>query len=103
MAFLRQINASKLLEGDPQKQIESIVAQLNEWARQLSNEDITKVQRNDAGLLSIVTGKLSYENGYGSLYYDSSETRRGIIGVDPDGEFNIHVSKEGSDVVSLFT
>lgn len=78
MAFLPDIN-SGALAGDTQAQIDAIVKQVNEWARLLSNEAITTVQR------------------------DTSGTARIIIGIAPDGEIDIGISKEGVDITTLYT
>lgn len=58
--------------------MESIVRQLNEWGRLLSNEKRTEV------------------------YKDNSGTNRIIIGVLPDGDTGIVISKEGIDVLTVF-
>ena len=44
-------------------------------------------------------GKLPYSGGYGSLHYDATDARI-LIGIDPDGSMNIHISKPGEDVVT---
>jgi hypothetical protein len=43
------INVGALAGEDPQKQIESIVAQANENFRMIANEDRTKITKDDAG------------------------------------------------------
>lgn len=53
--------------------------QLNEWGRLLSNEKRTEV------------------------YKDNSGTNRIIIGVLPDGDTGIVISKEGIDVLTVFS
>lgn len=102
MAIIPDVKVSAIQDFDTKEQIESLVRQLNEWARQISNEDITLVKRGDDGKIRLIQGKLPYENGYGSLYYDTTETPRIIIGIDPDGETHIHVSDPGVDVTTLF-
>lgn len=78
MPILQDITVSSINQEDPQKQMESMARQLNEWGRALSNEKRTDV------------------------YKDNSGTNRILIGVLPDGETGIVVSKEGIDVLSLF-
>lgn len=41
---------------DPTQKIESLVKQLNEWGRLLSNEDRTKLTKDDAGVQRILHG-----------------------------------------------
>lgn len=91
------------LNGQPEEQVQSVVRQLNEWSRQISNESITRVQKNDSGNTAIVSGKLPYENGYGTLYYDSDGVPSIVIGVLPDGTMGMVVAKSGVDVLSLFS
>jgi hypothetical protein len=75
--------------------------QINRNFASLDHENTVKTFKQPGGNSSI-QGRLPYEGGYGSLYYDADNVARGIIGIDPDGEFNIHVSKEGNDVIGLF-
>lgn len=78
MPILQDISVSSINKDDPQKQMESMAKQLNDWGRALSNEKRTDV------------------------YKDNSGTNRILIGVLPDGETGIVVSKEGVDVLTLF-
>lgn len=78
MPFLQDISASSLNSDDPQAQIQSVVKQLNQWGRSLSNETRTDV------------------------YKDNSGTNRILIGVLPNGETGIVISNEGTDVLTLF-
>lgn len=73
--------------------------EVNNMVRQLNKEQTTKVFKQ-AGGNAIINGKLPYDGGYGSLYYDDTNIARIIIGIDPDGDMNIHVSKPGEDVVT---
>ena len=66
------------VDGDPDAAIRSVVKQVNEWARTLSNE-----KRAD-------------------VYKDNTGINRIIIGVLPDGDSGIVVSKEGIDVLDVF-
>ena len=77
MPLLDPINIAAL-KGDPDRQIESIVKQLNEWASIISNETRTDVYKDNSGLNRI------------------------LIGVLPDGDTGIVMSEEGIDVLSLF-
>jgi hypothetical protein len=56
MPFLADINSSSLNQDDPQKQIQSIVRQLNEWGREISNENRTKIINDDSGIPRILIG-----------------------------------------------
>lgn len=91
------------LTGSSEEKINSAVQQLNEWARLISNESTTRVQKSDSGNISIITGKLPYEGGYGALYYDPDGIPSIVVGVLPDGTMGMVVAKEGVDVLSLFT
>lgn len=79
MPFLPDISASSISGDSPDEQIKSIVRQMNEWGRLLSNEKRTEV------------------------YKDNSGVNRIIIGVLPDGDTGIVISKEGIDVLTVFT
>jgi hypothetical protein len=58
--LLSDINAGQLYSDDPQKQMEAIIAQLNEWGRLISNENKTRVMKGDfSGDKSINIGELS--------------------------------------------
>lgn len=74
MANLKDISSSAINADDPQKQTESMVKQLNEWGREISNENITKIFKDDSG------------------------TQRVLLGKGADNFQGIKVSQEGSDV-----
>lgn len=76
--------------------------QVNDMVRQLNREQVTKTFKQPGGN-SQIQGKLPYEGGYGSLYYDADGTPRIIIGIAPDGEIDIGVSIEGEDITSLYS
>lgn len=78
MPILQDVSVSSIHKDDPQKQMESMAKQLNDWGRALSNEKRTDV------------------------YKDNSGTNRILIGVLPDGTTGIVVSVEGVDVTTLF-
>ena len=74
MANLKDISVGTIAGDDPKKQIEGIIKQLNEWGREISNEGITKIYKDDAG------------------------TQRVLLGKGADGFQGVKVSQEGSDV-----
>ncbi len=76
--------------------------ELNNMIRQLNKEQTTKTYKQPGGN-AIVTGKLPYEGGYGSLYYDSDNVPRILIGIAPDGEIDISASKEGFDITQQYS
>lgn len=79
MPYLKDISASSIVSEDPTQQIQSVIKQVNDWGRALSNE-----QRTD-------------------VYKDNSGTNRIIIGVLPDGDTGIVMTREGVDVLSVFS
>lgn len=76
MPLLPDVQLGAIPGDNAEEKLNSLVRQINEWARIISNQQIT------------------------NLYQDTSGTNRILIGIDPDGEMNIHISKEGEDVVS---
>lgn len=79
MANLPDVGSGAILGNDAGKQIESVIRQVNEWGRAISNENRTK------------------------LYQDNSGQNRIIIGLLPDGEHGLVISKEGTDVLDVFS
>lgn len=79
------------------------LALINKNFAELDNESVTKVYRGQNGHNAIVEGKLPYENGFGSLFYDENGVPRMVIGLLPDGTMGMVVSKENVDVLSLFS
>lgn len=79
MPQLSDIHISAINGDDFQAQLQSIVKQLNDWGRAISNESITNV------------------------YHDNSGINRIIIGVLPDNDTAIVMSKEGVDILSAFS
>lgn len=75
---------------------------VNDAIRQLNNEQTVKVFKQASGN-AIITGKLPYDGGYGSLYYDSNGIPHIIIGILPDGTTNIAVSKPGVSILDAFS
>ena len=60
MTFLPDIITNKLQGADPQTQIDSMVKQINEWGREISNENRTKIINDDTGTPRILIG---YQEG----------------------------------------
>lgn len=56
MPLLQEINISAIDKEDVQKQLESIIKQINEWARLISNESRTLVIKDDSGTPRILIG-----------------------------------------------
>lgn len=79
MAMLNDVSSGALPTDNPTKQVESMVRQVNEWARSISNEDRTKI------------------------YRDNSGQNRIILGLLPNGEHGLVISKEGVDVLDVFS
>lgn len=78
MPFLEEIHLSAIPGNNAEQKLESLTRQLNEWARTISNERLTDV------------------------YNDNSGTPRILIGVLPDTETGIVISKDGIDVNTVF-
>lgn len=78
MPLLPDVQLSAIPGDNPEQKLESLVKQINEWARVISNERRTDV------------------------YKDNSGTNRILIGVLPDDETGIVISKEGIDVLTAF-
>jgi len=88
---------------NPGTPLESAIAAFNNNFAQLDQETAVKTFNGASGEPSIITGELPYEGGYGSLYYDTNGIARIIIGVQPDGTIGMTASKEGVDVIGLFS
>lgn len=79
MPLLPDLNFSSINTNDPQKQLESLVKQLNEWGRLISNEDRTKIIKDDSGTERLLQGY--QEDGF------------------DNGNVGIKVSREGESVL----
>jgi hypothetical protein len=77
-------------------------AVINANFAQLDTETVTKTFKQSGGN-AIIQGKLPYTGGYGSLYYDSNNIPRILIGIAPDGTMGMFVSKEGQSVLEAFS
>lgn len=74
---------------------------LNNALRQINHEQVTKTY-NQPGGYAIIEGKLPYDGGYGTMYYDSNNNPVGIIGILPDGTSGIAWAKPGQSVLAAF-
>jgi hypothetical protein len=79
-----------------------MVNQLNTVVQNFNNEQTTKTFKGTGGKNTIVEGKLPYDGGYGSLYYDADGVPRILIGIDPNGDMTLAISKDGQDVLDAF-
>lgn len=75
--------------------------EVNNMIRQINNEQTTKVFKGPIGN-SIITGKLPYEGGYGTLWYSAEGVPTGVAGVLPDGTTGMVWAKSGENVLELF-
>lgn len=57
--------------------------QVNNMIRQLNNEQTTKTFKQPGGN-AVITGKLPYTGGYGTLIYDSVPLPRILLATAPD-------------------
>lgn len=92
MAF-RPLNSKNSYENN--------LSQITDVTRQLNREQTTKAFKQ-AGGNSVITGKLPYDNGAGILVYDPDNYSRIIVGVAPDGEIDIGVSKAGFNITEQY-
>ena len=103
MPLLNDVSLGALRGDEPDKKLDSVVRQVNEWGRTLSNETIASVQKGRDGKIRIVSG-LQTLNDYefvGTLYYDSNDVPRIFIGLAPDDlRPGIWISNDGVDVIS---
>lgn len=104
MPLLPDINTGAISGQPAEDQLKNVQAQLNEWARLLSNEKTTNVQRGTDGEVKIVQGIITIGTTtlVGTLYYDNDGVDRIFIGLAPDdGRPGIWISKEGESVITL--
>lgn len=78
------------------------LAVINANFAQLDQETVTKTFKQANGN-AIVEGKLPYDGGYGSLYYDSTGLPRLLVGITPDDDVDIVKSKVGTSVLDVFS
>jgi len=104
MPFVEDLHVSSLSGSTPEEMIQSLVKQLNEWAREISNEKLTITQRGDDGNVRIVQGaqQVGDTRVVGTIYYDTDNVDRIFIGLAPDDNRpGIWISKEGESVIAL--
>jgi hypothetical protein len=92
----------RFIPVNPGTDIDGAMSVMNNNFAQLDNESVTKTFKQSGGN-AIVEGKLPYSGGYGSLYYDSDNVPRILIGIAPDGEPDIGMSVTGESIVDLYT
>lgn len=85
-----------------QNSLGSNFSQINDMVRQLNKEQVTKTFKQSGGN-AIIEGKLPYDGGYGSLYYDTTGTPGMVQGILPDGTMGMVSAKAGKDVLTLFS
>lgn len=102
MPLLQDLNVSSLAGDTAEQKLDSLVKQLNEWGRLISNEDRTRVIKSDSGVEAITIGHLP-DNTNGFMIRDETGTPRALFGQLPDGRIGIVISKEDVDVTTLFT
>lgn len=103
MAFLEDIHIASA-GSDPAEMINTVVRQLNEWAREISNEKIATVQKGEDGQVRIVQGtqQINGVSVVGTVYYDNDNLDRIFIGLAPDdGRPGIWISRDGESVIGL--
>lgn len=76
--------------------------QLNDMIRQINKEQTTKTFKQPGGN-AIINGKLPYDGGYGSLYYDSNGVPSIVVGILPDGTTGLVIAKPGENVLDAFS
>lgn len=79
MPYLPDLRLGALQNASPDEKMNSLVKQLSEWARLISNEKRTDILK------------------------DTSGTERILIGITPDGDIAIVMSKEGESVIEAFS
>lgn len=72
MPLLPDVNISSIYDEDSKKQLEKVVAQVNEWARLISNEDRVKIIKSDQTTEAIRIGEL--EDGSHGLSFSDGDT-----------------------------
>lgn len=93
---------NRFVPVNPGTDYDQAMAVMNNNFAQLDNETVTKTFKQANGN-AIVEGKLPYDGGYGSMYYNSDGVPTIIVGILPDGTVGIVQSKNGTDVTTLFS
>lgn len=81
MPILPDINAGSIYKDDTPRQIESIIRQLNEWGRLISNESTTRVIRSDMTTEAVTIGDL----GGGKYGISLSDGKTTFLTIFKDG------------------
>lgn len=76
MPELQDVSASSLYKDDPQKQVESVVRQVNQAFRAISNEARTTIVRDDAGDPRLLIGY--QENGFSNGSVGAKLSQQGV-------------------------
>lgn len=76
--------------------------QINDMVRQLNKEQQVKTFKQASGN-AIITGKLPYDGGYGTLYYDVNGIPSIVVGILPDGTMGLVAAKEGENVITALS
>ena len=84
MAQLTDVSVGAVPGDDANKQIESIVKQTNEALRLISNEDRTKIIKDDAGVQRLLTGY--QENGFSNGNVGVKLSQEGVDVLDASGD-----------------
>lgn len=100
MPILPEIRASSLVGGDTDARIDTLIQQLNEWSRLISNEDRTRIIKSDSGIEAITIGQVP-DIGNGIMIRDEDSTRRAHFGDFPDGTIALIITKPGNDVANV--
>lgn len=106
MPFLEDIHTSSVSGDSADEKITSMARQLNEWAREISNEKTATVQKGEDGQVRIVQGIQNVDGTslVGTVYYDNDNIDRILVGLHPvNGNPGIWISKEGESVIGLLT
>ena len=106
MPLLPDVTTGALSGDTPDKKIDSMARQINDWGRLLSNEKIASVQRGEDGNIRIVQGvqTIGTTRVVGTVYYDENDIPRILIGLAPDdGRPGIWISEDGQNVIDLLT
>lgn len=101
MPLLKDLQTGAV-EDDPKKQLESLVKQINDQNRLISNEDRTKIIKSESGIEALTIGQMP-QGGTGILMKDEDGVNRMIIGQLPDGTIGMVISEEGVDVTTIFS
>lgn len=63
---------------------------------------VSKVTQPGNNQVSTLGGQIRLDEGNGRLLGIEGDDTRMLIGIHPDGSWNITISSEGEDVLSLF-